>query len=399
MGESASGVESDTALKLRGLHDVTREMMESDSRQAVFETATAAAVELLEFPYNTVRMYDPERDVLHPVAASPALVESAGDRPTYDRSESVQWEALTDDEILVYQEVETIQDAVSRDGGGSMIVVPVGDRYVLTLGSPTSQAISESDIELVRVFRANLETAVDRVETVQKLRTRKRRLQQKNERLDRLSGMIAHEFRNPLTIISGQFDFIEGRESDQEHLATARRAVDRMDRLTENLLDLVRNDTLGGATEPIRLDEFAVGVFREVAPSSASIVTLGPITVTANRARLRTVLENLFDNAVDHGTIDAVVWVGTLEDGGFYVADDGPGFQTDDVEDVFSYRHTSGTNGVGLGLAIVRDIASAHGWEITVGESRVGGARIAFHEHADTRPRGASADPQPDGGS
>ena len=64
-----------------------------------------------------------------------------------------------------------------------------------------------------------------------------------------------------------------------------------------------------------------------------------------------------------------------LADGGFAVADDGPGIPADDRDRVFESGYTTG-DGTGLGLAIVKTIAEAHGWTVSVTESDAGGARF-----------------------
>jgi signal transduction histidine kinase len=72
------------------------------------------------------------------------------------------------------------------------------------------------------------------------------------------------------------------------------------------------------------------------------------------------------------------VTVGPLDDGsGFYVADDGPGVPEAERERVFEFGH-SGSDGTGFGLAIVRGIAEAHGWRVSLTESESGGARFEF---------------------
>jgi signal transduction histidine kinase len=69
------------------------------------------------------------------------------------------------------------------------------------------------------------------------------------------------------------------------------------------------------------------------------------------------------------------VRVGALDDG-FYVADDGPGVPPDDREHVFESGYSTSEDGTGFGLAIVEEIASAHGWDVDVVESEDGGARF-----------------------
>ena len=64
-----------------------------------------------------------------------------------------------------------------------------------------------------------------------------------------------------------------------------------------------------------------------------------------------------------------------VDDGGFYVADDGQGIPEANRGTVLEHG-VSGKGTPGLGLSIVRDIVDAHGWELTVTESRDGGARF-----------------------
>lgn len=86
-------------------------------------------------------------------------------------------------------------------------------------------------------------------------------------------------------------------------------------------------------------------------------------------------LENLFRNAVEHGGPDVTVEVGALEDG-FFVEDDGPGIPSDARDEVFDVGYSSADDGSGFGLSIVRRIATAHGWDISVTEGTDGGARF-----------------------
>jgi signal transduction histidine kinase len=55
---------------------------------------------------------------------------------------------------------------------------------------------------------------------------------------------------------------------------------------------------------------------------------------------------------------------------------DGPGIPEDRRDRVLEAGYSTAENGTGLGLDIVREIAEAHGWEITVTESETGGARF-----------------------
>ncbi|MEF8807977.1 HAMP domain-containing sensor histidine kinase, partial [Natronomonas sp.] len=75
---------------------------------------------------------------------------------------------------------------------------------------------------------------------------------------------------------------------------------------------------------------------------------------------------------------------GDLEDG-FFLADDGEGIPESERDSVFGPGYSTATEGTGFGLAIVKEIAEAHGWDIDVTESNEGGARFEIRNTTTTR--------------
>lgn len=61
---------------------------------------------------------------------------------------------------------------------------------------------------------------------------------------------------------------------------------------------------------------------------------------------------------------------------GFYIEDDGPGIPAEEREKVFNAGYLTAESGTGLGLNIVKRVAEAHGWEINITESSLGGTRF-----------------------
>jgi PAS domain S-box-containing protein len=218
---------------------------------------------------------------------------------------------------------------------------------------------------------------------------RARELERKNERLEEFASIVSHDLRNPLSVAEGQVELLRG-ECDSDRLDALQRAHDRMETLVEDLLTLARQGEAVSDTEPVNLAETVEACWRTVSTADADLRVGADCVVGADPSRLKQLIENLLRNAVEHGSTssrsaaedpvehrgaDVTVWVGDL-DGGFYVADDGPGIPESERERVFESGHSTAAEGTGFGLAIVAEVAAAHGWAVEVVESDAGGARF-----------------------
>jgi signal transduction histidine kinase len=206
-------------------------------------------------------------------------------------------------------------------------------------------------------------------------RTR-RELERQNDRLERFASVVSHDLRNPLAAARARLELARD-ETDSEHVPAAESALDRMETLIEDVLALARQGQSIGRTEAVSLVELVERVGDSVALGEASLDLDGDVRFVADEDRARQLLENLVRNAIDHGGEDVAITIGAREDGdGFYVADDGPGIPADEREDVLQAGYSTAQDGTGFGLAIVSEIADAHGWRLDVGESEAGGARF-----------------------
>ena len=204
----------------------------------------------------------------------------------------------------------------------------------------------------------------------------RRELERQNERLDQFASLISHDLRNPLNVAAGRLDLAR-QDLDDENLAVVADAHERMEVIIEDVLTLARQGQPIDETEPVDLLSVAEDAWHLVDTADADLVTDGDVTFQADRDRLQQLLENLFRNALDHVGPDVTVTVGPLpERDGFVVADDGPGIPAADREAVFESGYTTAEDGTGFGLAIVGEIAEAHGWEIAATEGPGGGARF-----------------------
>ncbi|WP_348609924.1 two-component system sensor histidine kinase NtrB [Halobaculum rarum] len=224
------------------------------------------------------------------------------------------------------------------------------------------------------------EAELGRVGVIRDVSERKRRedaLRRKNEQLESFTSVVSHDLRNPLNVLSGSLEL--ARETgDEEHLERAERAVEDMTTLVDDLLMLAREGAVIDETEPVDLASIADSAWETAtAGSNASVSIEATSRVVADSDRLSQLLENLFRNAVDHAGDDVAVTVADLDDG-FRVADDGPGMPADVRGRALESGYSTAADGTGFGLAIVAEIADAHGWTVSVDDAADGGAAIAI---------------------
>jgi PAS domain S-box-containing protein len=215
---------------------------------------------------------------------------------------------------------------------------------------------------------------------IQARKERERELEERNERLEEFAGIVSHDLRNPLNVAEGRVDLLR-EESDSDHLDQIDTALDRMDRIIEDVLWLAREGRDIGSTEPVDVQTVVESAWNLVA-DGADRAALRYDTddgrlpaIRADHDRLYQLLENLLRNAVELDGDGVTVTVGALEDG-FYVEDDGPGIPDGRRDDVFETGYSTSADGTGFGLSIVQQVAHAHGWDVRVTDGSAGGARF-----------------------
>jgi len=207
---------------------------------------------------------------------------------------------------------------------------------------------------------------------------RERQLERQNERLDQFASIVSHDLRNPLNVARGRAELIE---SDGENIELVQNALERMETMIDDMLQLARAGRDIDETAQHALADLVVEAWAHVETADGELdARVEDATVEADATRLIQVFENLFRNALDHNESPLTVRVGLLDTAaGFYVADDGRGIPPEERGNIFDHGYTTSDEGNGLGLALVRDIVEAHGWTITATESEEGGARFEIH--------------------
>ncbi|MBV9987010.1 MAG: sensor histidine kinase [Chitinophagaceae bacterium] len=214
---------------------------------------------------------------------------------------------------------------------------------------------------------------------------------------------LAHEFKTPIFAIQGYVDTLlngalENPELNRRFLENAARNVDRMVNLVEDLDAITR---LESGQQPLFKENFVIQeLIREVyeallIKTSAKNIRVSikkgceyPITVFADKEKIRQVLNNLLENATKYGKQDGSIVSSIYKTDGRHVlieiSDDGIGISEEHLPRVFErfYRTDRGRSrnvgGTGLGLAICKHIIEVHNQTIHVRSKPDVGTTVGF---------------------
>jgi len=197
----------------------------------------------------------------------------------------------------------------------------------------------------------------------------------------------SHELRTPIFSLGGFVELLEDEDPDpearDEFVHAMREQVERLTKLTGDLLDLSQMDAGGMAARRRRVDlgEIAREIVREFGPRASSRDSRLELR-TPDRAAvaetdpdwIRRILRILLDNALTHtaeGTKVTVTSYNSGERAELTVSDEGPGIQRRSQARIFERFYTEDSvSGSGLGLAIARELSQRMGGRLTVTSSK-----------------------------
>ncbi len=200
--------------------------------------------------------------------------------------------------------------------------------------------------------------------------------------LGEMSAVLAHEIKNPLAALKGHAQLlVETLPGDGPERQKAARVVGeavRLETLVNELLDFVRSGKL--APKPADPSSLAREAAEAVQSSRINLnLDRAPESWPLDGPKIAQALANLLRNALQASPEEDMVelTVGLEADMlSFTVRDHGPGIADEDRERVFEPFHTGRVKGVGLGLAVVKRIAEAHGGRVEVLNAEGGGALL-----------------------
>lgn len=293
--------------------------------------------------------------------------------------------------------------AMLRAGIRASVTVPIrGERENvggLCVGAPEPRAWSTEEIALIGAVGRQLGAGAERLRLLREVRQHAEDLEiavAQLQKLDRLKNEFmqnaSHELRTPLALIRGYMELMKDGEfgelppNQQEALDVIMRQTEMLGALVEDITLSLSARARSFAREPIPLDDlvlasaddFRLAVERAGLTLATEVQRQLPM-VLGEPFYLRRVLDNLVSNAIkftpEGGTITLRL---ELEDGWIrlQVCDTGIGIPADEQAQIFDrFYQVDGSarrkyGGMGLGLALVREIVEAHGGVANV-ESRV----------------------------
>lgn len=285
---------------------------------------------------------------------------------------------------------------------------------VLALPNPAQLRQANAYLEREISERQAAESAVRSLNQSleRRVQVRTEELREKNRQLEYFAYVASHDLREPIRMINSYLQLIDEHYGDRfdedghEFLTFAREGGERMNELTDGLLDFAR---LGSSKTDIRpvavddvLDEVMNSLHQAIDASGAEIRRDSMPAIHADRVMIQQVFQNLIENAIKYRSPDRPCRIHLTAEQNpegwlFEVRDNGIGVPEHGVQRIFQMFQRLHTReeypGTGMGLAICRDIVQRHGGRIWVDAAPEGGSSFKFTlgsstvESGDSNPR------------
>lgn len=299
--------------------------------------------------------------------------ELASLRPVAGRAEHLQWRGRGETVVRV-----TLS---ARTG-------PIG--LVAMAGPP----LDEHDMELLTTYANQAALALERSQ-LREQALRSELLAEVDRLRGAMMGAVSHDLRTPLASVKTavtalrreehRTDTALSAEDRAELLTLVEEQTDALDRLVANLLDMTRIQAGALEVRPaiVPVPDVIDGALRASAVPAAAVRVdlpddLPPVLV--DQVLMEQALANLLDNAARHSPEGVPVEVAAAHGEGVVqvtVTDRGPGIPAGDRERVFQmFNRSAGGGRAGLGLAIAKAFAEAHGQSVRAEDAPGGGARL-----------------------
>ncbi|ELY85537.1 PAS/PAC sensor protein [Natrialba taiwanensis DSM 12281] len=417
------------------LHEITRWLLESDDPEEICSIAVHAGSDLLDLPISGVWLLDDEQGYLDPVAGTAGAYEEFGGLPRFTPPEGLIWDVFESGSVERFDDLSTVDGLYNPDSPiRSEIIAPIGTHGVLMTGSLEADRFDDTDVELLSTLVENIRAALDRADREQLLRDRTTELERQTERLEGIAEVLSTDLKRQLDAVADALADERARTgNDSWEFPLAEDSVttmlDRTERLVDDVREFARNATAVGPRNRIllerairdaaansRLDESALDLdFEHAAALRADAERFGHLLETAfddiaaraqasesegasetrDEARVSSEDTNersppvrvsvgllgIDDDQPAHEETQAVIGTetGREQSRGFYLLDTAAKRPATLDERAFDPTDDDGTGMDGLGLTLVRAIADAHDWTLSVDDA-TNGTRIEVRD-------------------
>ncbi|WP_408958723.1 PAS domain-containing protein [Natrinema sp. 74] len=365
------------------LHEVTRWLLESDDPEEICAIAVHAGSDLLDLPISGVWLLEEEQGYLEPVAGTAGAHDEFGGLPRFNPGEGLVWDVFEAGEIELFDDLETVDGLYNRNTPlRSEIIAPIGAHGVLMTGSFAPDWFDETDVDLISTLVENTRAALDRAERERVLKDRTADLERQTERLEAVAEVLSSDLQRQLDVVA---DALEDDVADKWEFPLAEDTVettlDRAERLVDDVREFARNATAVGTRNRLRLESAIEDAVAESDVDDGNVIIDAAATLRADPDRFVHLLETAFDSAAARAEGDVTIQIGLVgfDDGdsrGFFLLDDAAEIPPTAHDRVLDPTADDDTAIDGLGLALVRAIGEAHGWDCTVTNGANGGTRI-----------------------
>jgi PAS domain S-box-containing protein len=250
--------------KIERLHGMATEIESCETEQQVCDITVDAAERVLEFD---ICIVDVEEDgLLETKSLSTGILSE--ETPPMSVDEGIAGKTYRTRESYRFDDIRTVSEAKPQADYRSMISIPIGDHGVFQAVADEIGFFDEADVELAELLLSHTTEALTRVEREEQLRQSEARLRQQKNRLEEFASIVSHDLRNPLNVAQGNLDVV---------------------------LD-------GRSAESVMLGAIARQAWATVETPDATLSIDCDRELEADSGRLRQLLENLFRNAVEHGS-------------------------------------------------------------------------------------------------
>ncbi|APX95824.1 sensor histidine kinase [Natronorubrum daqingense] len=405
------------------LHEITRWLLESDDPEEICAIAVHAGSDLLNLPISGVWLLDDEHGYLDPVAGTAGAHDEFGGLPRFSPGEGLVWDVFESGTVERFDDLTTVDDLYNPDTPiRSEIIAPIGTHGVLMTGSFEAHQFDETDVDLVSTLVENTLAALERAQREHVLRERTAELERQTDRLESVADVLSSDLKQQLSTLA---DALSGEKTPHDPMwefplaeDTVQTTLERTERLVDDVREFARNASAVGPRTRIDLESAITDALERSRLESERVVVERSASLRADDDRFVRLLETAFDDTAARATDDVTIQVGLLgfdtddRTRGFFLLDDAaeipppadervleptmrehdddgrgtnPLSDADDADDrpatgESSVRRDMSESTDGLGLALVRAIAEAHDWTLTVDTGINGGTRLEISD-------------------